>query len=36
MFTGIVEAMAVVTGLKKEGGNLNIKMRCDFDRELKI
>lgn len=36
MFTGIVEAMAVVTGLKKEGGNLHITMRCDFARELKI
>ena len=28
--------MAVVTGLKKEGGNLHITMRCDFARELKI
>ena len=36
MFTGIVEGMAVVTGLKKDKGNLHITMRCDFAGELKI
>lgn len=36
MFTGIVEGMAVVTGLKKDKGNLHITMRCDFTGELKI
>ena len=36
MFTGIVETMAVVTGLKKDKGNLHITMRCDFAGELKI
>lgn len=36
MFTGIVEGMAVVTGLKKDKGNLHITMRCGFTDELKI
>ena len=36
MFTGIVEGMAVVTGLKKDKGNLHITMRCGFTEELKI
>ncbi len=36
MFTGIVEGMAIVTGLKKDKGNLHITMRCDFTGELKI
>ena len=36
MFTGIVEGMAVVTGLKKDKGNLHITMRCGFTGELKI
>ena len=36
MFTGIVEGIAVVTGLKKDKGNLHITMRCDFTGELKI
>ena len=35
MFTGIVEALAVVTDLKKEGGNLHITLRCPFTGELK-
>lgn len=36
MFTGIVEALAVVTDLKKEGGNLHITLRCPFTEELKV
>lgn len=36
MFTGIVEGMAVVTGLKKDKGNLHITMRGGFTDELKI
>lgn len=36
MFTGIVEALAVVTDLKKEGGNLHITLRCPFTGELKV
>lgn len=36
MFTGIVEGMAIVTGLKKDKGNLHITMRCGFTGELKI
>lgn len=36
MFTGIVEAISTVVGLKKEGGNLHISLRCPFAKELKI
>ena len=36
MFTGIVEGMSEVVGLRKEGGNLHISMRNPFARELKI
>ena len=36
MFSGIVEEAAIVTRLKKDGGNLHITMRCSFTGELKI
>ena len=36
MFSGIVEEAAPVTGLRKEGDNLHITMRCSFTHELKI
>ncbi|HEY5499691.1 MAG TPA: riboflavin synthase [Bacteroidales bacterium] len=36
MFSGIVEEAAVVTGLSREGGNLNLSLRCSFTNELKI
>lgn len=36
MFSGIVEEAAVVTGLKREGGNLHLTMKCSFTNELKI
>lgn len=36
MFTGIVEAMGVVTALEKDGGNLHITLRCPFTDQLKI
>ena len=36
MFSGIVEEAAVVTGLKREDGNLHLKMKCSFTDELKI
>lgn len=36
MFSGIVEAAAVVVALRKEAGNLHITLKCDFANELKI
>lgn len=36
MFSGIVEEAAVVTALRREGGNLHISLRCSFADELKI
>jgi riboflavin synthase len=36
MFTGIVEAMGKVTGLREENTNLHIKLDCPFVQELKI
>ncbi|MEN8798073.1 MAG: riboflavin synthase [Flavobacteriaceae bacterium] len=36
MFTGIIETLGIVTGLEKEGGNLNINIESDITPELKI
>lgn len=36
MFSGIVEAIGVVTRLEKEGTNLHITVKCPFVDELKI
>lgn len=36
MFSGIVEEGAVVTALRREGGNLHLTLRCSFVDELKI
>lgn len=36
MFSGIVEAMGVVSRLEKEGTNLHITVKCPFVDELKI
>ncbi len=36
MFSGIVEEAAVITDLKKEGGNLHLTLECSFVDELKI
>ena len=36
MFTGIVESMATVANLEKEGTNLHLWLECDFTDELKI
>lgn len=36
MFSGIVEEAAPVVGLRKEGENLHITMRCSFADELTI
>lgn len=36
MFSGIVESAIEVVGLKKEGTNLNIQMKCPFADELRI
>ena len=36
MFSGIVETAAEVVGLREEGTNLHITMRCPFTNELKI
>jgi len=36
MFSGIIEEAAVVTGLRSEGGNLHLSLRCSFASELKI
>lgn len=36
MFSGIVEEAATVVALERDGGNLNITLRCSFADELKI
>lgn len=36
MFSGIVEEFATVESLAKDGGNLNITLKCSFTGELKI
>ncbi len=36
MFTGIIEAEGIVTGLRKEAGNIHMTLRCPFTNELKI
>ena len=36
MFTGIIEELGVVAGLTKERENLNIKIKANLTRELKI
>lgn len=36
MFSGIVEAMATVTAVEKEAGNVNLTLTCPFVNELKI
>ena len=36
MFSGIVEDSAVVTGVRKEGGNVHLTLSCAFSGELKI
>jgi riboflavin synthase len=36
MFSGIVEDAGVVTGLKRESGNLHLTVKCRFTAELKI
>ncbi len=36
MFSGIVEEMAQVTGIKKYGENVDFTMKCSFTQELKI
>jgi riboflavin synthase len=36
MFTGIIEALAKVEDIKKEGGNVHFTFSCPFTHELKI
>jgi len=36
MFSGIVEEAAVITGLRQDGGNLHLSLKCSFTNELKI
>lgn len=36
MFTGIIEDIARVVHLEKEGGNLHLDLTCSFTNELKI
>ena len=36
MFTGIIEEIAEVVSLKKEGGNLHITLKSNITKELKI
>ncbi len=36
MFSGIVEEPALVVGVKDEGGNRHIRVKCSFTDELKI
>ncbi|WP_282037575.1 riboflavin synthase [Saccharicrinis aurantiacus] len=36
MFSGIVEEAAIITNLKKDGGNLHLTLECSFVDELKI
>lgn len=34
MFSGIIEQMATVTKVRREGGNVDLTLRCPFAREL--
>lgn len=36
MFSGIVEEMAVITAIRKDGGNIDFTLRCSFVDELGI
>ena len=36
MFSGIVEEMATVVALKRDGGNIDFVLTCSFTNELKI
>ena len=36
MFSGIVEEMATVVGIKKEQENIDFTLKCSFTKELKI
>ncbi|MDD6552183.1 MAG: riboflavin synthase [Prevotellaceae bacterium] len=36
MFSGIIEAMATVTAVEKDAGNVNLTLTCPFVNELKI
>ena len=36
MFSGIVEEMATVVGLVRDGGNVDLTLTCSFTQELKI
>lgn len=36
MFSGIVEEAATVVSAEREGGNLQLRMRCSFTEELRI
>lgn len=36
MFSGIIEAMAVVTDIKRDRDNIDLTLRCPFTQELKI
>lgn len=36
MFTGIVEETAEVISARKQGGNLELRLRCSFTHELKV
>lgn len=36
MFTGIIETIGTITGLKKEGSNIRISLSSSFTSELKI
>ncbi len=36
MFSGIVEEMATVVALKRDGGNIDFTLTCSFTNELKI
>ena len=36
MFTGIIEGLGEVVGMKKEGENVHFSVKCSFTNELKI
>lgn len=36
MFSGIVEDAACVVGVRREGGNVTLKLECSFAKELRI
>ena len=36
MFSGIVEEMAILTGIEQEQENIHFTLRCSFTDELKI